>query len=115
MIEDPNEWFKVLSTNAFGYVTQMQIGNEQSGQTTCSGRWFRENLLIYQSVDGRTLRSCAFTSQYNSELDCFVFDVYGYGHGVGMSQWGAIGYAYNGWSYDQILTHYYTGTELVSY
>ena len=32
-----------------------------------------------------------------------------------MSQWGAIGYAYNGWSYDQILTHYYTGTELVSY
>ena len=115
VIEDPNEWFKVLSTNAFGYVTQMQIGNEQSGQTTCSGRWFRENLLIYQSVDGRTLRSCAFTSQYNSELDCFVFDVYGYGHGVGMSQWGAIGYAYNGWSYDQILTHYYTGTELVSY
>lgn len=115
VIEDPNDWFKVLSTNAFGYVTQMQIGNEQSGQTTCSGRWFRENLLLYQSVDGRTLRSCAFTSQYDEGLDCFIFDVYGYGHGVGMSQWGAIGYAYNGWSYDQILTHYYMGTELVSY
>ncbi len=114
-IEDPNDWFKVLSTNAFGYVNQMQIGNEQSGQTTCSGRWFRENLMIYQSVDGRTLRSCAFTYEYDSDLDCFIFDVYGYGHGVGMSQWGAIGYAYNGWTYDQILTHYYTGVELVSY
>lgn len=115
VIEDPNDWFRILSTNAFGYVNQMQIGNEQSGQTTCSGRWFRENLMIYQSVDGRTLRSCAFTYEYDPDLDCFIFDVRGYGHGVGMSQWGAIGYAYNGWSYDQILTHYYTGTELVSY
>lgn len=115
VIEDPNDWFTILSTNAFGYVNQLQIGNDQSGSTTCSGRWFRENLLIYQSVDGRTLRSCAFTCSYDSSLDCFIFDVYGYGHGVGMSQWGAIGYAYNGWTYDQILTHYYMGTTLVSY
>jgi stage II sporulation protein D len=36
----------------------------------------------------------------------------GYGHGIGMSQYGAYGYALHGWTYDQILAHYYTGTAL---
>jgi stage II sporulation protein D len=36
----------------------------------------------------------------------------GFGHGVGMSQYGAYGYAKHGFSYDQILTHYYTGTTI---
>jgi stage II sporulation protein D len=38
----------------------------------------------------------------------------GYGHGVGMSQWGADGMAENGYNYQQILKHYFTGTEIVS-
>ncbi len=36
----------------------------------------------------------------------------GYGHGVGMSQWGARGMAENGFTYDQILKHYYQGIVL---
>jgi len=36
----------------------------------------------------------------------------GDGHGVGMSQDGALGYAQHGWSYQAILAHYYTGTTL---
>jgi stage II sporulation protein D len=36
----------------------------------------------------------------------------GFGHGVGMSQYGAYGYAKHGFKYDQILTHYYTGTTI---
>jgi stage II sporulation protein D len=36
----------------------------------------------------------------------------GYGHGVGMSQYGAYGYALHGWDYPSILRHYYTGTSL---
>ena len=36
----------------------------------------------------------------------------GWGHGIGMSQWGAYGYAQRGTTYDQILSHYYTGTVL---
>lgn len=43
----------------------------------------------------------------------FVFTVYGYGHGVGMSQYGANSFAKQGWSYDKILTYYYTGTSVV--
>jgi stage II sporulation protein D len=36
----------------------------------------------------------------------------GEGHGVGMSQDGALGFAEHGWSYTQILAHYYTGTTI---
>jgi SpoIID/LytB domain protein len=38
----------------------------------------------------------------------------GYGHGVGMSQEGALGYAQHGYDYAAILAHYYTGTALGS-
>src|SRR4051794_37763181 len=36
----------------------------------------------------------------------------GFGHGVGMSQYGAMGYAQHGWTAAAILAHYYTGTAL---
>src|SRR6201994_5180781 len=36
----------------------------------------------------------------------------GFGHGVGMSQYGAMGYAQHGFTAPQILAHYYTGTSL---
>jgi stage II sporulation protein D len=42
-----------------------------------------------------------------------VIEGAGDGHGVGMSQDGALGYAQHGWSDAQILEHYYTGTTLV--
>jgi SpoIID/LytB domain protein len=38
----------------------------------------------------------------------------GYGHGIGMSQYGTYGYALHGWTYRQILAHYYTGTQIGS-
>jgi len=41
-----------------------------------------------------------------------VIDGAGDGHGVGMSQEGALGFAEHGWSYQAILSHYYTGTSL---
>src|SRR6266513_2807190 len=40
----------------------------------------------------------------------FVFTGHGWGHGVGMSQYGAYGYAQHGATFDQILSHYYLGT-----
>jgi stage II sporulation protein D len=42
----------------------------------------------------------------------FVIDGRGWGHGVGMSQYGARGYAESGWGYERILEHFYVGTEL---
>jgi stage II sporulation protein D len=42
----------------------------------------------------------------------FVISGRGWGHGVGMAQWGAYGYAQQGATYDEILAHYYPGTTL---
>ena len=42
----------------------------------------------------------------------FLFSGHGFGHGVGMSQYGAWGFALHGYSYQQILQHYYPGTTL---
>lgn len=47
------------------------------------------------------------TRHSSSKTGIFVFTVYGYGHGVGMSQNGASEYARRGWTYKQILLHYY--------
>ena len=41
-----------------------------------------------------------------------IFEGYGRGHGVGMSQNGANAYAKNGWDYKKILAHYYRNTIL---
>jgi stage II sporulation protein D len=48
------------------------------------------------------------------EATTFVITGHGWGHGVGMAQWGAYGYAKHGVKYDKILAHYYPGTRLVS-
>src|SRR5438105_4542340 len=42
----------------------------------------------------------------------YVIKGAGFGHGIGMSQYGADGFAQHGWDYRQILAHYYTGTDL---
>lgn len=44
-----------------------------------------------------------------------IFTVRGYGHGAGMSQYGANEMAKKGNSYEQILTYYYTGTKIEDY
>lgn len=43
----------------------------------------------------------------------FTFTVYGYGHGVGMSQNGANCMAKQGFTYEEILKHYYTGCQII--
>lgn len=57
------------------------------------------------------LRSAAFTVTYTGQS--FLFTVTGYGHGVGMSQYGANIMASQGNLYDAILAHYYPGTTLL--
>ena len=56
------------------------------------------------------LKSSTFTIEYKDSE--FIFTIKGYGHGVGMSQYGANHMANQGFTYDQILKHYYTGVEI---
>jgi stage II sporulation protein D len=42
----------------------------------------------------------------------FLISGHGWGHGVGLSQYGAYGYAQHGFTYDRIVAHYFPGTQL---
>ncbi|MCG2677603.1 SpoIID/LytB domain-containing protein [bacterium] len=56
------------------------------------------------------MRSVLFT--VSKEKNEFIFRGHGWGHGVGMCQWGAKGMAEKGKDYKEILKHYYTGVEI---
>lgn len=105
--DDPSTWFGDIVKNSSGYVTSIRVGT-----ATTTGRQLRENVL--NNVNGKTLRSAAFDVVYDPGAEAFTFTVWGYGHGCGMSQMGAWGYAANGWGYADILAHYYPGTTLVT-
>lgn len=90
---------KILSYTPAGYVQQIQIGNR-----TFTGREVRETL---------SLRSSNFTVQ--SQNNTIIFTTKGYGHGAGMSQYGAQFMAKEGKTYQQILQHYYTGISFSTY
>lgn len=66
-----------------------------------SGTKFRELLK---------LRSTDFDIKITNDI--INITTYGYGHGVGMSQYGANGMANDGYTYDEIINHYYTNTTL---
>lgn len=71
---------------------------------------------VFTGVELRTLlglRSTAFTATVIG--DNVILTTRGYGHRVGMSQYGAEAMALSGYSYEDILSHYYNGTNLVPY
>ncbi|QYR23890.1 stage II sporulation protein D [Paenibacillus sp. sptzw28] len=72
------------------------------GGNTFSGREVREKL---------GLASSQFTWKINNNKQ-IIITTFGYGHGVGMSQWGANGMARSGHTARQIVTYYYSGTQV---
>jgi SpoIID/LytB domain protein len=64
------------------------------------------------AVLGAGSGTAAFTPPALKGTPTFFVSGHGWGHGIGMSQYGAQGFAQNGSTYEEILSHYYTGTEL---
>ena len=56
-----------------------------------------------------SLRCAAFDIHIDDDI---TITTYGYGHGVGMSQYGANGYAKAGYTHEEILKHYYQNIEI---
>lgn len=90
--DDPTSWFGAPILSDAGTVAQQPVGDTQLAGT-------RVRALF-------SLRSAAFTVTYTDGV--FTFAVRGYGHGVGMSQYGADYLARQGYSYEEILHYYYT-------
>jgi stage II sporulation protein D len=70
--------------------------------------------LLGRPADGTagTSTSTSATTTTLAARSAIVLNGHGWGHGLGMSQWGAYGFAKHGWTYDRILGHYYRGTTL---
>lgn len=91
--EDPAAWFGEPTYTAAGAVGVLPAGGA------------RVTGLEYRTLFG--LRSARFTLSVNEQG--IGFHVTGYGHGVGMSQYGANALAGAGMGFEEILKHYYTG------
>lgn len=94
---------RVLAETPSGRVAEVALVGSD-GQTRVSGRALR------RALGATRLRSTRF--RVRPEPTGFVFLGSGYGHGVGMSQWGARVLARRGVPYRRILAHFYPGTEL---
>lgn len=94
---DCSSWISIQSTTNADTVVSVNVGS-----MTISGQEFR-NVL--------GLRSSAFEVSYNGNT--FDITTKGYGHDVGMSQYGANQLALQGYSYVDILKHYYNGVNIV--
>ncbi|MCR5149634.1 MAG: hypothetical protein K6B52_00215 [Clostridiales bacterium] len=88
-------------TTAVSTSAQGTTGKETS---TSSGKTTTEKKV--------TTTKAASTNSSGKAKGMFVFTVYGYGHGVGLSQEGAVAMANSGSSYADILTHYFPGTSV---
>lgn len=88
-------YIQIISYYKSGYVKKVVVDG-----LTFSGREIREKL---------GLRSNWFTISVDEYI---TFTTKGYGHGIGLSQYGANGMAKEGYTYDKILKHYYTGVTL---
>ena len=89
---------KDTNFNITGFTSGNRIENIEVNGINYKGTTFRQLL---------GLRSADFSLSFNE--DGITFTTKGYGHGVGLSQYGANGMAKNGYSYIEILKHYYPG------
>ena len=95
-LENPDQWFGDIFYNSSGYVTYIEAGGVK-----ISGRDFRRYF---------ELPSSCFMVFY--EDGDFSIATKGYGHGVGMSQFGANQLSQQGKNYKEILSYYYPGTDI---
>ena len=94
--DDASEWVGELTKAESGYIVSVRLGS-----TEVSASKFREEF---------GLKSCCFDIEHTDGK--FVVTCYGYGHGAGMSQYGADYMARQGSTWREILRHYYTGIEI---
>ena len=109
---------KINNDNSIsGYISVDDVKNACIGEYTTTGRV--KNITVGNvKISAEKLRVIFGLKSTNFELENkdekLIFNVLGYGHGVGMSQVGANTYANKGMKYDEIIKHYYKGVEIIN-
>lgn len=93
---EPRGWFDNIIRSESGYITQVEVGGVP--------------------LHGKEIRALFDLRSHNIEIACtdsgFTLTTHGYGHGVGLSQYGADFLARQGYTFDRILENYYQGVTL---
>lgn len=103
----PISGITILERNASGRIRILEISGLDGRKILITGKDFR------QIIGPNIIRSNDYyvvIKETNAD-----FSGRGWGHGVGMCQWGAYGMASRGYDYQQILSYYYPGVRLVAY
>jgi len=96
----------ILSRNKSGRVDKMEIKDNAGVSIVLTGKDFR------QMMGPNELRSAKFEASV--KYGSLMIDGHGWGHGVGMCQWGAFGMSSKGKKADEILKFYYPGAEITT-
>lgn len=99
-------YVSVLGKDLSGRVDKLEIKGREGVSIVLTGKDFR------QIIGPNEMRSTRFDVSVKG--DSLVFEGYGWGHGVGMCQWGALGMAQKGKRYREILKIYYPGSEVTT-
>jgi len=99
LVSTGQSWIKVMEKTESGRVKKIKVGDK-----VLTGREMRELF---------DLRSSDFTMEVKNQQ--IVFQMKGYGHGVGMSQYGANGMAKEGKKAEEIVKYYYKGVKIEDY
>ncbi|PIK95428.1 stage II sporulation protein SpoIID [Synechococcus sp. 60AY4M2] len=107
---------EILRSSPWGRAITLRLVGSQ-GSKDVSGSEFRRALglrstMIAISPRGEAATTASLTPAGANFPAFFQIQGRGYGHGVGMSQWGAAALASQNYSYQQILSHYYRNTSL---
>ena len=97
---------RIVSRNKFGRVDKLQIKDDTGMSVLLTGKDFR------QIIGPNDIRSTKFEAAV--KRGNLVVEGFGWGHGVGMCQWGAFGMSRRGKRAEEILKFYYPGAEITS-
>lgn len=100
--------FLLGDEDAGGRVTTIELLRQDGSRRAVPANDFR--LLITRTFGAEAMRSTLFTAARDG--DTYRLEGRGFGHGVGLCQWGAHEMARRGHSYREILQFYYTGVEI---
>ncbi len=102
------EGIKILDRSRDGRVRTMGIMGPNGQEEPMQSNAFR--MLVVENFGRESLKSTLF--DINVQPALYIFSGKGYGHGVGLNQWGALQLSKKGNQYDEILAYYYEGIEI---
>ncbi len=103
---------RVVARTSYGRILKVELIGPTGRKATLLYDHLRTSLLMSGAREAKGLQSmnCNF-KDLGSKIE--FYDGKGFGHGVGLCQWGAEGKARKGWSAERIIGFYYTGATIV--